>query len=372
MGAMGASRTPGSGSVFAALLAGGRGTRFWPASREARPKQFLKLLDERTLLRATWERFAASIPPENILVVASAAHADRIRQELPELQAANLILEPCGRDTAAAAVLAARAVSERDPEGTLVLAPTDHALADESRFRASLDLAIAEAGTGALVVFGVPPSGPSSSYGYIEVGVPIEGSGAADVARFVEKPDKARAEAFLATGRFYWNAGIFVWKVASFFASFQAADAALFAQFEALPPYAPPGTPAEPRFRSGWESLPAIAIDRALMEKARGVRVVLLDAGWSDVGGWEALGELLEGDADGNRTGEATLYLDARRCAVHRSSETPSRPLIALVGTEDLVVVETPDAILILKKGSGEVMRKVVDRLRETGRDDLI
>ena len=383
---------PGGGRpVFAALLAGGKGTRFWPASRASRPKQFLNLLGGASLLRLTFDRFARALPRERIMVVTSPGYAARTLEELPELETENLILEPSGRDTAPAAGLAVRAARARSEDPVVIVAPTDHFIADECAFHEALARGIQAAESGSLVTFGIVPDRPATAYGYIEVDRRAEDKREALRAlRFREKPDAAQAAAFLATGRCYWNAGIFAWRASVFDATLAAVAPALAAGLSTLPPDLPGwtapaamshdarvpgdenGTRFPPAFVDAWEALPSISIDYALMEKAPDVRVVPLAAGWSDVGGWDAVREMLGADGAGNRAATDVVYLDARDCSVHRVDGPGKGRLYALVETEGLVVVETPDAVLICRAGAGERLREVVKRLKESGRKDLL
>jgi len=358
--------------VTAVLLAGGKGTRFWPASRSERPKQFLRPTGERTLLRATWDRFVRLVGKERILVVTGPSLVPMTRHELPELPPGNLVIEPSGRDTLPAAALGARSALERDADPVLVVAPTDHAILDEGAFGEALARALRAAGAGALVTFGVRPDRAAPEYGYIERAGDAEPDESAPVARFHEKPSPAQAAEYLAAGRFLWNAGIFAWRARVFFERMREADAPLADAVAALPPSARPDTPAWASFAEAWERIPRISIDRALMEKARGVRVVPLEAGWSDLGGWEALGALGEHDADGNVTAKDALYVHARDCAVHRHGGPGRGRVYALVGTENLIVVDTDDAVLICRRGAGESIRDVVLRLQAAGREDLL
>lgn len=376
--------------LFAVLLAGGRGTRFWPASRASRPKQFLRLFDERSLLRLTYDRFARILPVERILVVTNPAYAERTALELPDLRSENLILEPSGRDTAPAAALSARVVRERERDAVMVVAPTDHFILDETAFAAALSTGTEAAAAGALVTFGVVPDHPATTYGYIEVEDRPSTGQAVRVLRFREKPGPAEAAAFLASGRFFWNAGIFVWRAEVFERELAGAHPLLASAVSGLPRVADPGAPDEDAFREAWERIPAISIDYALMEKAPNVKVVPLAAGWSDVGGWDAVRSLLPGDESGNRPSPDVLYIHARDCSVHREESgahtgidgegarkggleagRERRRLYALVGTDDLIVVETRDAVLICRRGAGEALREVVKKLAEAGREDL-
>jgi len=372
----------GWGSVWAVLLAGGRGTRFWPASRGAHPKQFLRLLEDRTLLRATWDRFARILPAERILVVTSPGYAEATRREIPELLSGNLVLEPSGHDTAPAIALAAREARARDEDALLVVAPTDHFIGDEAAFRAALVAGIDAATTGSLVTFGVRPDHPATGFGYIEVAAVPDSVRAVPVVRFHEKPDRATARTYLDTGRFLWNAGIFAWGARRFASELASAAPDLAACVLALPAVAGPGEAGYEAFAAAWENLPSISIDYALLEKSSSVAVVPLAADWSDVGSWDAVRKRLPRDPEGNRAGQGVLYVGSRNCSVHRHAadgpDTPAgagaaRPrLYVLAGLEDLVVVETEDAVLVCREGAGEALREIVARLRAAGRADLL
>lgn len=369
--------------VFAALLAGGKGTRFWPASRAANPKQFLKLLGDRSLLRSTFDRFRRLVPADRILVVTSPAYVARTLEELPELAPSNLIIEPSGHDTAPAAALAAQAALASDDDPVLVVAPTDHFIADEGAFARALAAGIEAADAGSLVTFGVVPDRPATVYGYIEVETAAApGALALPVVRFREKPKLDEARAFLATGRFFWNAGIFAWRARVFERSLRdvAPDlAAALARLPALPERNAAGGAGRedafahpPGFVEAWEALPSISVDYALMERAKNVHVVPLAAGWSDVGGWDAVRDLLPADPDGNCPDDAVVYVGATHCSVHRHGNPDHVRSYALVETEGLIVVDTPDAVLICRRGAGESLREVVKRLRAAGREDLL
>lgn len=374
---------PAAGAdVRVVLLAGGKGTRFWPASREARPKQFLRLLGDRTLLRLTFERFARIVSPDRIHVVTNGRHAARTRDELPELPEGNLLLEPSGRDTAPAASLAARELGRLGGDPVLLVAPTDHYVQDESAFGDAIHAGIAEAQRGSLVTFGVVPDRPATVYGYIEVrdiaARPSSG-GVLQVLRFREKPGAEEAARFFETGRFYWNAGIFAWRIGVFQAELVRTAPALAAGIAGLPPLGGADAAAAERFSRAWESLPSTSVDYALMEKASRVVCVPLAAGWSDVGNWDAVRELSRQDDAGNLAAQDVLYVGARACAVHRcegevgkAGGAVAKRFYALVRTENLIVVESPDAVLICPADAGEALRAVVRELEAAGRKDLL
>lgn len=342
--------------VYAVLMAGGMGTRFWPASRRARPKQFLSVEGSRSLLTTTRARIGELVPPERTLVVASAQHERLVREELPELPFENLLLEPVGRNTLACVAWAAVEIQRRDPNSVQLVLPADHVITPPDAFVASVRTAIrAAAAAEVLVTFGIRPSAPSTAYGYVEVDETLGDDGLRAVRRFVEKPDRKRAEEFLRSGRFLWNSGMFVWRT----------DAVLAALAQHAPEVHRPI--ADPRRTPGqvYASLPSVSVDVGLMEKARAVRCLPVDYAWSDVGSWPALADVVPADAQGNHTagGVELLAVDSEGCIVHGD---PGE-IVALVGVRDLVVVHSRGATLVCTKERAQDVRRVVERLE---RDD--
>lgn len=343
------------GALHVVLLAGGSGTRFWPLSRARRPKQFLALLGDRSLLEETWNRVRRLAPAEKIWVVAPEALAPSVRNALSELPRHNLILEPSPRDTAPAIGLACSRVRRRDPHAVTAFLPTDHVIRNESAFSKSVRVAAREARRGALVCLGVRPVRPSTGFGYLKCRVPPTEGEPADVERFVEKPDLARARRFVRSGKYLWNAGMFVWKAGRF--------------LEELLRHAPRTHDAVIRAaggdRSAWERAERRSVDYAVMEKADAVRVVPLDAGWDDVGSWDAVAALRKERLDEPRP--APILVDSKDSVVLAEGRC-----VAVVGVPGVVVVETNDAVLVVARGSSEQVRRVVDRLRERGQVDLL
>ncbi|TDJ76712.1 MAG: mannose-1-phosphate guanylyltransferase [Planctomycetota bacterium] len=350
----------GDPDLFAIIMAGGSGTRFWPASRRARPKQFLAITGRRSMLAETWARIEPIIPAERTLVVAGAEHEALVREALPDLPPENVLLEPVGRNTLPCVALAAYEIARRAGDPVQVVLPADHLIAPAESFRASVLAAAGVArATGALVTFGIRPSYPATGYGYIEMGDPtgeLAGESVHAVTRFVEKPDLARAQEFLANGRFLWNSGMFVWSTAAI--------------LDALAEHAPDvdsalraASPAD--LARVYPDLPAISIDTGIMERAQVRRVLPIDYTWSDVGSWAALPGALGTDSSGHCVtgGTALLSEDARDCIVHGGEET----LTALVGVEGLVVVHSNGVTLVCRKDRAEDVRAVVERLKREG-----
>jgi mannose-1-phosphate guanylyltransferase len=344
--------------VFAVIMAGGSGTRFWPLSRKAWPKQFLALADsDESLLQATVRRIEGLIPSERILVVTSEQHAEATRAQLPNLPAANVLGEPAARNTAACVAWAAAHVSALSPSAVMAVLPADPHIGDEPAYRALLKRAAAAAESGGLVTIGVAPTRPETGYGYIESGAELE-SGVLRVQRFVEKPDLARAREFVNDSRFLWNSGMFFFRVDAILAEFER-------QLPELHTFARGYTAsfgradAQAYVQARYAGLKAISIDHGIMEHARDMRVVPGSFGWFDIGSWTTAYELADKDAAGNAVlGEASV-IDSERCYVR----TRSGRLVALIGVEDLVVVDTEDALLIMPRERAQDVRRVVDDL---------
>lgn len=346
---------------YAVILAGGSGTRFWPASRKARPKQYLAIAGERPLLAETRDRLVGLVPDERILVVTSADQAELVRECLPQLPRENVLSEPCARNTAACVALAAFELEARDPGSVHCVLPADHVIRPAESFRRSLGAAITEARRGGrLVTLGIVPTHPATGYGYIEEGARIaqhDGLPVHEVLRFVEKPELERAREFLASGRFRWNAGIFVWETRAILAAFASHAPSIHGPLSKRPIGA--------ELARVYAALPSVPVDRAILEQAGARSVIPVDYTWSDVGSWPSLAEVLAADAAGNVTagGAQLIAEDARDCVVYGD-----QGLVALVGVEDLVVVRAADAVLVCSKDRAQDVRAIVERLaREAG-----
>lgn len=347
--------------LFAVILAGGSGTRFWPASRKKLPKQFLAVGGKRSLIAETAARLGTLVPPERRLVVAGEEHVALVRKALRNLPPENILAEPIGRNTAACVAWAALEVERRSSGAVHAVFPADHVIGPAARFRKTLGAAADEArASGALVTFGIKPTFPATGYGYIEQGATVSKQGAIqvfDVRRFVEKPDRARAEQFLAAGKFLWNSGMFVWTTTAILAEMRRSTPDLMKSLERA------GSNAE--IARVYPSLPSVSVDVAVLEKARSVRVIPADFEWSDIGAWPALPELLPLDAHENCVaGGATLLSeDSTRCVTYGKRGE----LIALLGVEDLIVVRAGNALLVCRKDRAQDVKKIVTRLEREG-----
>ena len=348
-------------SMVAVVMAGGRGTRFWPRSRNARPKQFLAIVGTETLLHQTVRRLEGHVAPERVFIVTTEDLAEETRRMLPELPPENVLVEPEGRNTAPCLALALVQIERRFPESVMAVLSADHWIGERQRFLEDLDTAARHAATAReLVTFGIRPTYPETGYGYIE----SEGEGAVlKVKAFREKPPVEVALQYLESGRHYWNAGMFVWTLADLRAGLQRHAPEVLAPLDA---WSQAG--ADPRtLATAYRQLPQVAIDVALMEKAESVAVVPARFSWSDVGSWPAAIEFQDADAQGNVSQGDTLLLDTRNSAFFGG-----RRLIAASGVEDLIVVDEADALLICHRDRAQSVKQIVERLKAEGREDLL
>ena len=329
-------------------MAGGSGERFWPMSRQSTPKHLLRLLDEKTLLETTVMRLGALIPIENTFILTNAAQLEATRAAVPFLPSKNIIAEPCKRDTAPACALATAIARALDPDAVCIVLPADAMIHNVSRFCEQLGDAVDEArSSGAIVTLGIPPTFPATGYGYLEAGAArtsgTRGSSIHTLQRFVEKPDLEQATQYLKKGTFFWNAGIFVWKTSAFLDEARRQLPPLADFIEAMKLEADLPALLSERFAS----LPKISVDYAIMENARNVATVIADFDWDDVGAWTALPAHLPPDAHGNCARGAVIQHGA-----NDNIAISNGRLIALCGVKDLVVVETPEAILVCHKSA--------------------
>jgi mannose-1-phosphate guanylyltransferase len=356
--------------MYAVIMAGGRGARFWPRSREKAPKHLLDIVSDKTIIRETVDRIHPMIPPEKVLVVTGESHAGELIRQLPEIPRENIIIEPVGRNTAPCIGLAALHIQRKAPDAVMLVLPSDHLIRDEFRFRKVLNAAAIAAQRGDyLVTVGIRPTGPETGYGYIEQGCEqeaIDGEGVYEVRSVREKPDLAQAQALLAQGGFSWNSGMFIWRVSAILKAIEQWLPDLYDGLQRIDSAL--GTAREAAVVADvYRQTRSVSIDYGVMEKAHNTVVLPGDFGWSDVGSWDALWEVSLRNEQGNAVRGETLAIDSRNCLVHSPGKT-----VALVGVEDLIIVETDDALLICKRGRSQDVRKVVDRLETEHQHELL
>ncbi len=348
------------------IMAGGRGTRFWPLSRLGRPKQLLPLGRRGTLLRETFERVEPLVGAGRVLVITQAAQAAATAAELPELTPSQIVAEPCGRNTAACAALGAAVAGRLAPGAPLALLPADHLIGDDQAFRAQLRRAFQLAAAGAEVVtLGVPPQRPATGYGYIET-APGIAAGVLRGVRFVEKPGAAAAAGFVASGNHLWNSGVFVWNAAGFQRALAAHAPGLAGRMDAAAA-AWGGPDFAAALAAAYDGCPALSVDVAIMEKLRDFCVIPAAFAWSDLGSWDSWREHAP-DLGGDNRGVARRVMgDGRGHTVHAPGKT-----VVLLGVEDLIVVDTHDALLICRTDAAQRVKEMTDRLAAQGDDDLL
>ena len=353
-------------------MAGGVGSRLWPRSRGVEPKQFLDLLGPRTMLQETVARIEPLIPLERVLMVVSEEHAATVRAQVPGLPKENILLEPGPRGTAPCIGLAAVLLQERDPAATMAVCPADHLITDAAGFRQAISTAAELAQDAYLVTLGIAPDHPHTGYGYIQRGDSlgeVKGLPTYRVRRFAEKPDPETAQRFVDSGEYYWNGGIFVWRADTILTEMATLLPRLHVE---LGPVARAwGSPRQMEvLTAAWERVPRTTIDYGVMEQAVRVAVVPVDMGWDDVGNWSTLSGLVEGDERGNVVhGEGRpLLLDTSDTYVY----APAGRLVATVGLEGFVIIDTPDALLVCPKDRAQDVRDAVDELKAEGLEQYL
>lgn len=351
--------------MYIVIMAGGKGTRFWPRSRAAIPKQLLDIISDRTMIQETFQRVLPLVTPENILVVTNTDHADHIAEQLPAIPKANIIAEPFGRNTAACICLAATRILSQGNDDAMLVLPADHYILDEQKFRACLQHAgEAALASDALITIGIVPRSPETGYGYIQYGNENL-SGYIDVfktERFHEKPDLKTAEGFVKQKNFLWNSGMFIWKASVIMHEFQKFMPELHNSMVPLKNcWQLPDI--KERIINVYEKLPSLSIDYGVMEKAQNVYVIKGDFGWNDIGTWSAIYETGQKDRQGNITRGEVLAIET-----HNSFVFSQDKLVALVGLQDIIVVESGDAILVCSRDKAQDVKKIVDELERTGR----
>jgi mannose-1-phosphate guanylyltransferase len=349
--------------AYAIIMAGGSGTRFWPLSRSERPKQFLSLgPDHRSLLRATAERVWSLIPAERTFVVTSELLRAQVEELLPELRTDQILAEPVGRNTAPCIGWAATHVRRLDPDAVMTVLPADHYIGEPDPYIDALKRGLEAAAHGDYVTIGIKPSRPETGYGYIEVGSELD-PGVFRARRFVEKPNRQRAEQFVASGNFLWNSGMFFFLASRILDAIDQHLPGLGEKLHAYDDAANEGN-EHALVAATYADLPAISIDHGIMEKVDSVSVVPGSFGWSDLGSWTSAWELASRDEQDNALPEGAVAIDAHG----NYAWAPEGKLVSLVGVDGLVVVDAGDALLVIPRERAQDVREIVAALRE--RDD--
>jgi mannose-1-phosphate guanylyltransferase len=352
--------------LHAMIMAGGGGTRFWPRSRAKRPKQFLAFSGDRTLLQGTLDRIEAQVPRERTWVITGAVHREEAARQLPELPAQRVVGEPIARDTALCIALGSALIARQDADATMIVMPADHLIEPAREFGRAAHAAeqLAEEFPRALITFGIPPTFPSTNYGYIRRGEPMaqrQSIPAYRVKQFKEKPQPPQAEEYVGSGEYYWNSGIFVWKVKAILAELERQKPKLAAAAGRVA--AAWGTSRQDEvFRAEYEAAEKISIDYAVMEGAKEVLLVQAPYEWDDVGSWLALERRNAQDAAGNTVQATHLGIDTSKCVI------VSEPghLIATIGVEGLLIIQDGDATLIAAREREADVKQVVEKLKTT------
>lgn len=356
--------------IRALIMAGGVGTRFWPLSRKQKPKQFLPIISEKTMIEETVRRLLPILSPSQIYTVANREHSETITKLLPQIPEKNILIEPKGKNTAPSLMLATAVIHCQNPDAVVAALPADHLILDVGRFLQKLEAASRAALENPLIItFGIPPSSPSTGYGYIQISPEesneLSGETFFAVQKFKEKPDKKQAEDFLASGNHFWNSGMFLWQAKTLPIKLEQYAPELFPFWERLVKGLQ--TKQESYLVSVFDEIPSISIDYALMERAQPVWMCLGDFGWSDVGAWSSLPSVWPKDDKGNAIRGEAILLDTTNCLVHN----PNR-LTALVGVKDLIIVDTKDALLVCRTDCDQKVKKIVEILNKKGKKEQL
>jgi mannose-1-phosphate guanylyltransferase/mannose-6-phosphate isomerase len=360
--------------LYAVILAGGSGTRFWPMSRERFPKQLLQIIGEETLIQQTVRRVLKSVAIHHICIVTNHFQAESIKLQLSEWKddlADNFVLEPEGRNTAPAIGLAALRLIRRDPDATMLVLPADHVIHGDTKFKNAISLGYQLAQEGRLVTFGIQPTKPETGYGYIQpnrrIRLGTQGTlSGYKVARFVEKPNVKKAQQYIRAGNYYWNSGIFLWRASTVLEEFAQHQPVLLRGLQAIDKMMESGKLGN-QFAARYKKLPSVSIDYGIMEQSSHSAVVPVDFSWSDVGSWGSLEEVVPRDKRGNVKIGNVVEFDSENTVFFTDKR-----LVGAIGLSDMVVVDTPDATLICPKSRSQDVRKLVEELKRRGAPEYL
>jgi len=356
--------------MYAVIMAGGKGTRFWPRSREKRPKQLLNIVGPRSMLQQTIARIGSLLPVENILVVAGEAHGEELRRQLAELPAENIFLEPVGRNTAACIGLAALLVQHRDPRAVMVVLPADHLIVHEDLFLSTLRAAVAMARKRrALITLGIRPASPETGYGYIETGDQVEKVQEHTfytVSSFHEKPDVERAKQYVEKGNFFWNSGMFVWQARAILLEMEKYLPGLYTDLLKLKPFLDTEE-LHREIKHTYPDLESISIDYGVMEKAGNVLMIPADFGWNDLGTWASMAQIWPKDDQNNAHQGEIMAMESRGNVVFCQEK-----LCVLLGVNDLIVVDTEEALLVCPVNRAQDIGKILDVMKQRSMEQYV
>lgn len=356
--------------MYAAIMAGGSGTRLWPRSRREKPKQYQALYSDNTLLQETVKRLEPLIDHENIYVIANASHETLVKEQLSWIPKGNFIGEPMGKDTAPAVGIIATLIHHSDPDAIMLVTPADHVIAKEKQFRQLLEVAAQVASDGPNVItIGIRPTFPATGYGYIQMAethTVIDTVDIFDVVSFKEKPDIHTAEEYVASWRYVWNSGMFIWSAKTVLDLYRdhAPDIyKLLLRYDSAI-----GTPNESKvFEEVYEAFPRISVDYAILEHANNIHVIPASIGWNDLGSWSSLQEIMEPDEDGNAIIGNHLGIDTHNCLIYAKDR-----LVTTVGLDNMIVVDAGDVVLVLPSGRSQDIKVLLEQLKKEGKTQYL
>jgi mannose-1-phosphate guanylyltransferase len=355
---------------YALIMAGGGGTRLWPLSRQSRPKQMLSLVENRNMFQTAVERLDPLVPPDHIFIVTGREYIEQLRASAPQLPQANFIVEPYGQNTGPAVGLAAVLVQHRDPQSVIAVLTADQYIADQARFRSVLTAAADLASRGHIVTLGIAPTFPITGYGYIRRGESLGQFGDFQTYRaagFTEKPDAETALQFVTSGLYSWNSGMFIFRIEQLMGEYARQQPVMHTLLQEIGS-AIGRDDYEETLNRLWAKMPQLSIDYAVMEHADNMAVIPVEMGWSDIGSWATLFDVLGGDQNGNAVcgpQQDYIHLDTRNTLV--VTDTAPGRMIVTIGLENIVIVDTPDVLLVCHRSRSEDVRKIVDRLKAAG-----